>query len=38
MSKSQRDKGHQFERDVVNVLKMHGYEASRNLTQTRDSG
>ena len=38
MSKSQRDKGHQFERDVVNILKMHGYEASRNLTQTRDSG
>lgn len=38
MSKSQRDKGHQFERDVVNILKMHGYEAARNLTQTRDSG
>ena len=38
MSKSQRDKGHQFERDVVNLLKLNGYEASRNLTQTRDSG
>ena len=38
MSKSQRDKGHGFERDIVNLLKEHGYEASRNLTQTRDSG
>jgi len=38
MSKSQRDKGHGFERDIVNLLKEHGYEAARNLTQTRDSG
>jgi Holliday junction resolvase len=38
MSKMQRDKGHNFERDVVNWLKDWGFEASRNLTQTRDSG
>ena len=38
MSKSQRDKGHNWERDVVNILKDRGYAASRNLTQTRDSG
>lgn len=38
MSKSQRDKGHNWERDVVHILKDRGYDASRNLTQTRDSG
>ena len=38
MSKSQRDKGHRFERDVVNILKERGVPAARNLTQTRDSG
>jgi len=38
MSKMQRDKGHNFERDIVNWLKDWGFEASRNLTQTRDSG
>ena len=38
MSKSQRDKGHNWERAVVNMLKDLGYAASRNLTQTRDSG
>ena len=38
MSKMQRNKGFSFERDIVNLLKEHGYEASRNLTQTRDSG
>jgi len=35
MSKMQRTKGASFERDIVNVLKEHGYEAGRNLTQTR---
>ena len=34
----QRTKGHQFERDIVNLLKDRGYQAARNLTQTRDSG
>jgi Holliday junction resolvase len=34
----QRNKGFSFERDIVNLLKEHGYEAARNLTQTRDSG
>ena len=38
MGKAQRDKGAGFERDIVNVLKEHGYEAGRNLTQTRDGG
>jgi len=38
MGKSQRTKGHQFERDIVNFLKEKGYDAARNLTQTRDSG
>ena len=38
MSKSQRDKGHNWERAVVHMLRDRGYEASRNLTQTRDSG
>ena len=38
MGKSQRNKGHQFERDIVNFLKEKGYDAARNLTQTRDSG
>jgi Holliday junction resolvase len=38
MSKSQRDKGAGFERDIVNMLKAHGYEAGRNLSQTRDGG
>ena len=38
MSKMQRTKGHQFERDIVNLLKEKGYPAARNLTQTRDSG
>ena len=38
MSKSQRDKGAGFERDIVNMLKTHGYEANRNLSQTRDGG
>lgn len=38
MGKSQRNKGHQFERDIVNLLKEKGYDAARNLTQTRDSG
>lgn len=38
MGKMQRNKGHQFERDIVNLLKEKGYPAARNLTQTRDSG
>lgn len=38
MGKMQRTKGSSFERDIVNVLKDRGYEASRNLTQTRDGG
>ena len=38
MGKMQRTKGMAFERDIVNWLKDHGYEAARNLTQTRDSG
>lgn len=38
MGKAQRTKGHQFERDIVNLLKEKGYPAARNLTQTRDSG
>lgn len=38
MSKSQRDKGHNWEREVVNMLKERGWPASRNLDQTRDGG
>jgi Holliday junction resolvase len=38
MGKMQRNKGHQFERDIVNALKNMGYDAARNLNQTRDSG
>tara|TARA_B100000287_G_scaffold81963_2_gene74595 strand:+ start:1449 stop:1760 length:312 start_codon:yes stop_codon:yes gene_type:complete len=29
MSKSQRDKGKRFEREVVNTLKEHGFQAKR---------
>lgn len=36
--KSSRDKGHAFERKVVNQLKPFFPEARRNLTQTRDGG
>lgn len=38
MSKAARTKGHQFERDVVNILKDRGYDARRNLSQTREGG
>ena len=38
MGKSQRNKGHNWEREVVNLLKDKGIPAARNLTQTRDSG
>jgi Holliday junction resolvase len=39
MSKSQREKGAAYEREVVNQIKETlGINVSRNLTQTRDSG
>lgn len=39
MGKSQRTKGHSYEREVVNDLRdTFGIDVSRNLTQTRDSG
>jgi len=38
MSKSQRTKGAQFEREVASMFKFAGYEAKRNLGQTRDGG
>lgn len=38
MSKAARTKGHQFERDIVNILKDRGYDARRNLSQTREGG
>lgn len=36
--KSSRRKGHQFERDIVNMLRTNGIDAARNLSQTRDAG
>jgi Holliday junction resolvase len=39
MGKAQRNKGHGYEREIVNDLKdTFGIDARRNLTQTRDSG
>ena len=38
MSKSQRTKGAQFEREIVNLLNEHGADAERNLSQSRDGG
>jgi Holliday junction resolvase len=34
----QRDKGADFEREVVNRIKEFGFRAKRNLTQVRDGG
>ena len=39
MSKSQRDKGARFERQICAVIReVTGYNALRNLRQTRDGG
>ena len=39
MGKSQRTKGHAYEREVVHQIRdVLGIDCSRNLTQTRDSG
>ena len=38
MSRSQRDKGARFEREVVADLNDHGLDAERNLSQSRDGG
>lgn len=38
MSRMQRDKGADFEREVVNRIKDFGFHAKRNLTQVRDGG
>ena len=38
MGKAQRTKGHQFERDIVNLLKDRGYQAARNIEQVRSGG
>ena len=38
MSRSQRDKGSRFEREVVADLNDHGLDAERNLSQSRDGG
>jgi hypothetical protein len=38
MSKMQRAKGAQFEREVVENFRVAGYRCSRNLSQTRDGG
>ena len=38
MGKMQRTKGAEFERAVVMTLRARGYDAKRNLDQTRDGG
>ena len=38
MGKLSRNKGAGFEREIVNILKDAGFDASRNLNQTRDGG
>ena len=38
MGKMQRTKGATFEREIVNLLKSKGYNASRNLEQVRSGG
>lgn len=38
MGKMQRTKGAEFERAVVMTLKARGFDAARNLDQTRDGG
>jgi hypothetical protein len=38
MGKSQRTKGAVYEREIVDILKAAGYDAARNLQQTRDGG
>ncbi len=38
MGSMQRNKGAAFEREIVNILKDAGFDASRNLNQTRDGG
>lgn len=38
MGKYQRDKGHNFEREVANALKPLYPDARRNLSQSRDGG
>lgn len=38
MGKMQRTKGAEFERAVVMTLKARGFDAARNLEQTRDGG
>ncbi len=38
MGKMQRNKGASFEREIVNLLIDAGFNASRNLSQTRDGG
>ena len=38
MGKMQRNKGAEFERAIVMTLKARGYDAKRNLDQTRDGG
>ena len=38
MTINQRNKGATYEREMVNLLKTNGFEAKRNLDQTRDGG
>jgi len=38
VSRAQRTKGAQFERECVILLNEHGADAERNLSQTRDGG
>jgi Holliday junction resolvase len=38
MSRSQREKGARFEREVVADMNDHGLDAERNLSQSRDGG
>jgi Holliday junction resolvase len=38
VSKSQRTKGAQFERECVTRMNEHGADAERNLSQSRDGG
>ena len=38
MSASQRTKGHAFEREIADRFRQAGFEAERNLTQSRDGG
>jgi Holliday junction resolvase len=38
MGNSQRTKGAEYEREIVQIFRQSGYECSRNLSQTRDGG